>query len=150
MNSSIICHSDKNIFLVLFKLCQRDRSRFYTSENTRDFYEAIYFTSHSCSVASFKLMFSEVHKPMATANHGSQQSGSTEFFTCLRWSDLVNWKSRPPIQSKDGTAESSQQRSWFHPQCWGGWTWKPADEKLQFTILTRTGHWCRLAFRGPL
>ena len=82
MNSSIICHSDKNTFLVLFKMW--DRSQFYTSENTRDFYEVIYFMSHSCPVASFKLMFSEVHKSMPTANHVSQQSGSTEFFTCLR------------------------------------------------------------------
>jgi len=82
MNSSIICHSDKNIFLVLFKMCQWDPSQFYTSENTRDFYEAIYFMSHSCSVASFNLMFSKVHKLMPTANHVSQQPGSTEFFTC--------------------------------------------------------------------
>lgn len=76
MNSSIICHSDKNIFLVLFRMCQWDRSQFYISENTRDFYEVIYFTSHSCSVASFKLMFSKVQKLVPAANHGSQQSGS--------------------------------------------------------------------------
>lgn len=76
MNSSIICHSDKNIFLVFFKMCQWDRSHFYISENTRDLYEVIYFMSHSCSVASFKLMFSEVHKLLPIANHGSQQSGS--------------------------------------------------------------------------
>lgn len=43
MNSSIICHSDKNIFLVLLKMCQWDRSQFYTSKNTRNFYEVIDF-----------------------------------------------------------------------------------------------------------
>lgn len=148
MNSSIICHSDKNIFLVLFKMCQW--SQFYTSENTRDFYEVIDFTSHSCSMASFKLMFSEVHKLVLTASCWSQQSGFNRVLDMLEMkgfgkSKIQGSKSEQGHHSLEWPALFLVQSAvlrWLNLEIG---SWKAAVYEIE----TNT-HWCHLALKGPL